>query len=688
MSLSLAYLGLAIESPLTMPSALNFRPPTWPPPCDFPIVIDANGQVVSRYGDDVWNFRPWAKKPVIINFNQGWPRKGTPNINHENTDLLRQVVAWWLYGPSAVRSPITLRQRFYDIRPLFSLCSSQSILASELKRFPAVVDMFLSRFPSAAAINILSLLHALYEQRDQIGFTLLDKKGLIRLEAMIPDREARQTPYIPPRIWVYQVNRLRAFLDDFHLHRKRIESCYHFCLEAYAKNAGSLGEACRVGRNRTSGPFWSHNEYTGARTGYIYYGPFVQTAHRFGIAELLERWTRSKKESGVSTEISVRSLSMYFSMVGYVGMAYLLNFSLMRIAEGWSLRADCLEIENDERFGVFYLLRGRTTKTVKDDDARWPTSPSVQIAIDAMSCIARLRMICAEANPDVPSTFEEIYNPYLVVRPYEPWGPCGADELKESLSVRAQPLTYLQMFNKSFPCIFDEKELRITPDDLKTARLVNPSLNSEKFEAGNIWPLAWHQLRRTGAVNMQASGLVSDSSLQYLLKHASRSMALYYGQGYSRVRLDNNALTVYIRTMYELLGKDIEHLLSDRFVSPHGEMRKAEILKIVDQKENRKLLELAKLGKISWRETLLGGCTKRGPCPYGGVDNVARCGGGDGRPPCSDVLYDRDRESELYQFSSVLVSRLTDAPVDSPYRQALEAQLRAVENALDAIKSS
>lgn len=687
MTLNLAHLGLAIDSPVVRLDAKNFRLPAWPPPPDFPIVIDAEGNVVSRYSESIWDLRPWAKKPVILNFGDGPPMKRSPSITRANADLLRRVVTWWLYGPTPVRNPLTLRQRFYQIRSLFSLCSSQGIVASDLNRFPAVADEFPRGIPSSSGEVILSLLHVLYEQREQLGFTLLDTEGLTRLEAALPDHVVRQTPYIPPRIWTYQVNGLRAFLDDFHSHRKGIESCYRFCLDAYAKNAGSLAEACQIGRNRTSGAFWTQPGYTGGCSGMIYCGPFMQTAQRFGIDELLCRWAVRPGECLDPTAISVRSLATYFTMVGYVGMAYILNLSLMRFDEGWSLRADCLEIERDERFGPFHILRGATTKTIVDDDARWPTSPSVKVAIDAMTCVARLRMICAEANPDVPSTAEDVRNPYLAVRPYEPWGACGADELKQSLSVRPSPLTYLQVFNEAYPNLFCQEKLRITQADLQLARLVNPTLDGGDFAVGEIWPLAWHQLRRTGAVNMQASGLVSDTSLQYLLKHTSRAMSLYYGQGYSRVRLNDKAQATYIRTMYEVLGMEISRLFTDRFVSPHGEKRKAEILKIVDSKDSRKLSELSMAGKVSWRETLLGGCTRRGPCPYGGVDNIANCGGGDGGMPCADVLFDREKISELHQLGGVIASRLVEAPVGTPSWKSLESQKRALENALNVVES-
>lgn len=681
MAVNLAHLGLAIESPIVSQAARNYRPQTWPPQSDFPIVIDADGKVVSRYGDPKWDFGLWAGRPLVLNFGDGPLRNNCPSITSANSDLFRQIAAWWLYGPKAVQRANTLKFKFNTLRALFVLCSKEKIVASDLMRYPAVADQLPNVLKPSTTDSALTLLHTLYEQREQLEFILLDREGLTRLEAAMPKHESRQTPYIPPRIWTYQVNRLRAFLDDFHMYRDGIEACYRFCLDAYAKNYGSLGNACVVDTASYRNPFGTISKTTiVTKKGAEYYGPFSQIAQRFGIDGILQRWILRADES--QSDLQIRDLSAYMSMAGFVGIAYLLNFSLMRIQEAWSLRTDCLEIENDERFGPIYILHAETTKTTDDDEARWPTSPSVKVAVDAMACVARLRMICAEANPIVSTTAEYICNPHLVVRAYEPWA-SGTNEDRAS-SVRASPKYYglsIQKYSK----LFDQSELRITNADLQVARLVDPTLDSGIFAEGTIWPLTWHQLRRTGAVNMQASGLVSDSSLQYLLKHATRTMSLYYGQGYSRVRLNETARVTYIRTMYEVLGKQVANLFSDRFVSPHGEKRKAEILNLVDPNDCKKLTELAKSGTVSWRETLLGGCTSTKPCTKGCIENVALCGGSDEKSACPSILYDREKAPALRQLGRVIASRLVGAPEGSPLRDSLEAQQRTVEYVLNVL---
>lgn len=686
MTIDVARLSLAVEAARAIREAPNFRPQTWPPNDAFPIVVDGEGKTISRYGDPIWDLTSWAGKAAILDFGNGATHRGHSGLDIINSSLLRQVTAWWLYGSSAVQTAQTLRGRFYQIRKLFVLCASNGIAASELVRCPRVADQIPHIVAPGCAGKTLALLHMLHEDREQLGFTLLDREGLVRLEAALPEHFSRQTAYMPPRIWSYQIKRLRAFLDDFNDHSASIEACFLFCLDAYAHNSGSVGEACRVGRHRNHGPFWTSGGSNGKRTGRVFHGPFSSTAERFGIYELLKRWCVSASDADSGKSLSVRCLSSYFSAVAYVGLAYILNFTLMRKEEGLSLRSDCLQIEDDVRFGPLYVIRGTTTKTIDDDAACWPTSPSVKVAIDAMTCVARLRMMCAIANPDVPAAHEEETNPYLLLRPYEPWGSRTGRDLRQPLRVRPNILSYQQVAN-FYPTLLKSDELRITRSDMEMALVVDPTLDQETFKEGGVWPIGWHQLRRTGAVNMLASGLVSDASLQYLLKHVSRSCSLYYGQGYSRVRLNDSARAEYVRTMYEILGKKIAQLLSDQFISPHGAKRKLEILRVVEPTNSYKLNELAKSGAVAWRETLLGGCTRREPCPYGGVDNIAYCGGGLGGRPCADALYDRDQEPAMLELSEIIRARLDVAPDDSPYRASLEAQMRSIDNALATIRT-
>lgn len=681
MSVDPLRLGLVIESPLVVPTAPNYRPPTWPPAQDWPAVIDAAGNVVSRWGDSIWRLDPWAGKAIPLNFGDG-RLTNSPPIDRANADLLRRITGWWLWGPHGARSARTLETKFDLIRPLFALCSREGILASDLMRFPRVADRLSEVISPSSGNDIMRILHAIYEHRDNLGFTLLDREGMTRLEAALPAHETLQTPYIPPRIWRYQLERLRTCLDDFLAHRERVEDCFRFCVDAYAWNYGSLTAAFAGPASSASNPFQWPRGVTGARSGKQFFGPFALTAEKFGIDELLACWVGPRGRQYGKSSIGVDSFSGYLTLISRVGLAYLLNFSLMRIEEGWNLRADCLCVEEDPVFGPIHTLHGVTTKTMRDHEAIWIASPSAKAAVEAMNAVARLRIACAQANPAVPLTPDDRRNPLLQTHVYEPWnvGRTPAYHLRHSNPTYSAVLTL-------YPKLFDPEELRITQPDLDLARLVTPTLESRRFAVGNIWPLAWHQLRRTGAVNMQASGLVSDASLQYQLKHVSRAMSLYYGRGYARVRLEENAQTLYVRTLYETLGRELARMTTDRYVSPHGEKRKAEIVRLIDPNDAKKLTKLAKEDRVACREILLGLCTNRQPCPYGGIESIAHCGGGHDGKPCPDVLYDKERVGQVKALERHLDEQLADAPPSGPLRASLEAQKRSVRSFFDGIKS-
>jgi hypothetical protein len=287
MKMDISMLRLMVDSPLVTSSSANFRPPTWPPTDDFPVVIDKHGNVITRYGEPIWDMWPWHGKTLSVSFGDGKQRKSAGVVSQDNARLLRQIAAWWLYRSRGVRKARTICDQILDLKPLFVLCSQEGILASRLSQFPAVADKVADLLPASRADGILILLHTLFEYRDEVGFMLLDREGLRRLAAALPDHENRQTPYIPPRIWAYQLVRLRAFLDDFLAHQKQIESCYHFCLEAYMKNYGSLTEACSNDRATPRCPF---SGSTPPQKGAQYYGPFCSTTKRFGLDALFERW--------------------------------------------------------------------------------------------------------------------------------------------------------------------------------------------------------------------------------------------------------------------------------------------------------------------------------------------------------------------------------------------------------------
>lgn len=683
---------LNIKHPSISPGSPHYRIPAWPPPNDWPVVIDEDGRVVCRVGDLHWNFAAYGNRGVssTINFEKGALKRKDDDdvvveIDPTNRALFQRVMCWYLWGHRHRLHPHSLAGYAARIKPIFLLCAHHGVAASDLFRFPKVVDLLASSVAPSTANEVLTMLNELWTIRDVLGFMMLDRRSLAQFEAGLPSHQEQQTPYIPPRIWLYQIGRLRAFLEDFIAHKDAIENFFRYAHDAYVDNMGSLEEAYSRGAGNLS-PF---NRYAGSNDEATYIGSFWDVAGQFGISELLERWTPYSPSRAIGNHKGGRLLILlrYFRAANFVGHKYLLNLSGVRRNEGADFRVRCFEVERDPTYGDIFLLRGETSKSVRDDDAVWITSPSAKLAVDVMATIARLRVECAQANPFITLPADEVENPWLLSKVREPWAPSSRSNGKGRKSSRNDSYS---AWSEICPSLFDLRELLINEEDIRLARLVTPSLDPERYAAGRPWHFHDHQLRRTTAVNMCASGLVSEPSLQNQLKHLRRAQSLYYGRGFTSLVLNRKYAEDYLRTAYEMLRRQIAILSDERYVSPLGERHKENLLKrtgsaLSDEPlGKRDMVQIQKLvarGGLAAKPTLMGLCLSSFPCEWGGVLNIIHCSS------CDRALGDRTKLRQIEDVRQMIQENLQRTPANSPDQESLELQLSSVEKFIRVLQS-
>lgn len=659
------------------PKHRSFRPPTWPPPKDWIVSENSRGEPLSRWEDDLWDFSALAGKSFTLFFASTRNGSKTQVIDEKNKRLLRLFITSWIWGPNGPRSWNHLRSKFNLIRKIFVHCEFRGILASDLVRHPDVISEIPTLIPTQAArSSVLMILDRMSSRHSELGFSLLDSYGVAMLargfRARV-DKETEQTAYIPPRIWLYQLGRLRECLDDFLMHEENVAACYNFCIDAYATAFGTLNNAIIMTGKRKGTPPFSQKIFRGSHR----FGQFQEVAEHYGIRALLQRWAGRP-----TSNINISSFQLYLNLISNVALAYIANFTLQRKEELSTLRADCLIWEEVPVIGKCPIIRGETTKTDPDSDARWPTSPSVETAVNAASAVARLRLTCACASPWANCSDEDISNPKLLPRGYEPW----AQPTKFPYSFRVALSSY-SVFRKRFPRLFDDSTIKIAEKDLITARQFTPNLNRNgAFSVGQTWPFGLHQLRRTGAINMFASGLLSDSSIQVLMKHLTRFQASYYGRNFSKLNFNAEFEGACLAAKYEVLARQIEDLVDERYFSPLGASRKSEqIINLVSSTDFSRLVKAGEAGEISFRRTRLGGCTKIGYCEYGGVEATSRCAGGDGGSPCREALFDATKRESVERQLADVEAHVQCADIDSPRYQALLSEARGLRNYLNAV---
>lgn len=675
MSKNLSHFGLCIDVPYIDSASRSFRPPSWPPPKDWVCIEDAEGNPVSFYGDSIWHFYPWVGRTTSFHFGDG-PQfsSRTPVIDPANAELLRQLVAWRAWGPRGSYTVSNLLSNFaFPIRKIIAICSANNILASNLSRYPAVIDRVAQALAPSQYEIVIAELERLRDVREFLGFELLDVEGIQQLKATKPIYSGRQTEYIPPRIWIYVVNRVSECINDFLVHQEKIEACFEFCVKAYEQN-----DVCNNRKKSGStyrNPFRiAPNGRIGQYCGRACHGPFADMAHVFGIKDLIEKWV-----GRIYEQRGVRGLISYFQLIQCVTLVKITAFTLMRIEEAASVRWNSLLWHDDPVYGRIPLIQAKTTKTDPDNNALWITSPSVEPAIRALKIITKIRLSSV-------GRWSEEDNPNLITAVLEPWG--GGRKTSKRLGVKP----YIRSLNEcvcKFPLLFDPQQLTITKDDFKIAKNVCPTLNAELFQVGIVWHLAWHQFRRTGAVNMFASGDISDSSLQLQLKHLTRLMSLYYGRGNTALHLNDAARILLVNAQYEAMGRQLAEVHTNRFVSPYGDEHKARLLapanggepvNLISEGDAQHYEKAARKQLLNFRRTSLGGCMKNGQCDGDCISSVGDCAGGNGKAPCVNVLFDCTRAEVNQILLEGVIKQLESTVPDTPRYRFLEQEMRGLEN--------
>lgn len=649
--------------------------PHFPPPDDFPVMIDLAGDPVSRYGDDTWRV---GKQ--LFNFGAA-NGKGGPKgaiLTGVNRELLKRCLCWFMYGERRSVSVSTLAAYHTVLKAIFAFCSNleRPISASNLSRYFDHLEIDLAqniRPSSAKAMGYL--LHELWDSREALGFELLRPDQIARIRQSIPDHRVQQTQCIPPRIWTYQAERMGAFLGDFVDHKAGFESLLFELLEAYRRNYGDLAKA-RTGCGSRSPCFAAPKNQV---KGCTYLGSFTSVAQSHGVYQVLRKWVSRSRASGELENIqgvNVQLLSKLFNAVGMVGMAYIQCFSGMRISEAISLRCDCLTVERDPLLGDIHILSGETGKTIQDEDARWLAAPSVALAVEAMSIVARWRTSLADELGFIPLTDEDKINPYLLQRSYEPWVG-GKALISMDTPTALRPDGYqINKWLSRVPGLFDSERLRVEAEDELFVRQISSNADLSKYGEGNVWPLSSHQYRRTAAV-MMACSKVTIEAQQYQFKHLSRNQSAYYRRGAHSLRLNRTLSNELLEARYELVSLELKELSGPEYVSPISVARKNQILKFHEIESGDAIQAAIRKGHLSVKQTLFGVCTRRDKCPFGGHDNYAHC------PNCYDALLSKKQRRGVESLGKEIAVRLVDVPAGTPLRAQLERNASAIRRFLD-----
>lgn len=625
-----------------------FYVPSFPPPPEFVMSVDKDGNVISRYGDDKWDFKAFGCRSLYY-FSE---------IDEANKALFKKMMFYLIYSSLYEGGYYSLRTYYQFLQNVFRVCSLNNIYAEEVRKYPKLIEEIASKFAPSTFHVSTPFFHKLLQHKDYIGHLIYDEKSIALHARFNPKYENGQNAYIPPRIWTLFIKRLDEVLSDFIANKSKIENAYKYICNGYTKN-----KQIRPGtRNSRLSPFNIEKPVIGL----INYGADFDTfAKDYEIYEWLQKY------SDPALNVSKYTIRQFQSVLNNTVTAcymFVLYYSIMRKVEVESLHDDCLQFEYDEQLGKIPIISGETTKTDPDSDARWIVSKRVEKAVSAAKTLLEWKSDFVENHKNTQPLFQRL----------DIW----SEELNHKDRKRIRSAD--QLLDRS-PKFFNLSQFTITQEDYSLALAMTPTLIKEDwFKVGGIWGFGYHQFRRTLAV-MFALNNVSSSTSQFQMKHGTREQQFHYMNNYTKLRLNDLSSQLVINEFYNQMAKNLTEVIDENSgnLSPYNKTPGSiEIVNLLRNSDIKKLTSASKEGKIKFRKNLLGGCMNQEECEYGGVDSITHCTSGSNGNMCSDLIIDTSKHQEFLGDIADTKRKLKAAPDQSPLSNSLKAELAGYEKVI------
>ncbi len=603
------------------------------PKNDFVISRYPNGDILSTYGDDIWDLWPYsttAIKPIPLYFS---------SIAIEAREDIKWLIFILIYmadnGLSSTLSPNTLSQYMTLFRRLALFAQDDNttpckVLETEsaLRRYALQVA---DKGCMARLLPLLTLLFSIGTKRTGIGVVnetaIADCRDLYRAHKA----EHEQHAVIPPRIFSEILTQCWNIIDIVDKHKNNIGKFLTRCISdrTYARNRYTQKH---MGLRKS--------EYS------VFFNEAIQEH------SLCDFVTHFKIKNLVT-------LTSFLHRLQHVCKELMHAYSGMRHNEVLSLKVDCFHEERDSRGKIAHLL-GETSKLVgQRKTAAWITSFEIKKVIDILQLIAKIvaksKGLKAEQTP--------LFISISCIR-LEPGEIYYENEIGVNMRIS-------ESCNHSIN-LLDNLPLAIRESDIQDLEKVNPLRSwrdDQKFKIGHIWKTTTHQWRRSLAFYVAQSGIVSLPTLKRQLKHISREMSIYYsnGAGFSDLFNDREHFSNELRATKpeaDALAYIYNVILSDEPLNgTHGRhLMRQHKLRGIDNNillENRsKTVSMFRKGELAYKETALGACTAIERCDKKLLRSITAC------IRCPSAVIKPSKVSRTIERQKILLSELDIGSVE------------------------
>lgn len=557
---------------------------------DFVISRDLDGIIISKFGDNKWNFGPYISNPSqypICDFEE--------LIVQDHIDEAKKLMLLLMihgYGRNGSQYSVVTLQGYFRtvIIPIARFAKKINIQLYNVFEDSNYLSQYIdssctNRMKISNLLAILSFLHNHSNAKTKINYK--QNKELIQKAQKLRARfysKIKQTEIIPLRILSESLSQRWEHIQDI---EQQLNSLNKF-FKHYIKT-----------------PFFAISESNAKRSPIRI--DFNTEVKKFKLVNFFKKYA-IKNRRDFLTFITQAQGTCNHLIHAYSGM---------RRGEVLNLKSDCIK-KIDTSSGTCYLIGVSSKLSGTNEDTKWVTSKEI------------IRVI------NILNSFNDIVANQFGVNL------AGLPLFLSFMSIlgKTSKIEVKKRFSKKEELSINYSKLTITQCDKEEIDKFNFNSKIDSIEIGDTWNFKTHQYRRSLAVHSINSGFVSLGTLQIQLKHLFREMTLYYANGASFARKLFDVPKEHIANDFESLKPEIDALTYIHEVLFSNEHLFGAHVKFVKQNiksvykggltnfilENRdKTIKQFKNGELSYKQTALGGCIAIEACDSILTRSVTAC---------------------------------------------------------------
>lgn len=635
------------------------------PQSDTPISLNDSGEPLSYFRDQIWDLSCYAHiytQQSIIDFHLDHYSQNSKILSNQ----IKVTLFYIIFSRKRRDNNITLASiynNFIMIRKIAYLCLDYNCDFTSIKKnglLLKALDNYLSDLSWESKKKYISVLNSINKagmlyKIDNFGF---DEKYISKTKnAQLAEiKEHKQTLLIPSRIYAQFITSSLAFFKE------------------------TLPIIDNIHQLLSEDDFYKFkHESTHLKPKF-----FKKLIDQYQLNEYFNKYKISHNQK----------LIFFLQSMQFLGGLTLLCFSGMRRSEALNLNYQSYQEVQRRNLPSAWILKGTTSKftQVGAVATSWVSSSVMQEVIQTLQKLAEIHITWSQKRG---FTYD------LSLQEY-PLFPSFANKHEKSFHpIFKMPLggfmeDHYSIYRTIDPIIFKEEDLH----ELNTFNPLINWLDEYKLEVGEPWKFTTHQFRRSLTVYCARSGLVNIPTLKRQLKHITYDMTLYYGKNYMNAQnvIRDNSLTdcqyetslikeYKNQTLYEQLSHFTKDVVQKDTLLFGGEGTRLQILKdqkksplfLTDKKQTEKYIFE---GKLAYRKTVLGGCSRVSGCNKLGFSYITAC------IPCSYSIFNEDSIDAL-ELARDSYARIAQEKMDSNqtllYEQYMQ-EVKAVDQLLEKIR--